>query len=543
MDVKLVLIILCKKTNATRKICEGSETDLNCYCGRVFVTHAFYGTTPPNPCTHTRKVCGKDVTLSTRRECSFLPKPPNCKEAVCHTSNSVMCSKCIDNELFQRVSGTCQRKCSWQDRWCWPGTCNGDLASGCSCSSGFRTYADSTSAKCQPEIKPSIESCLTKAIATDGTEFVSNIGPSKCSEQKNFYGRNQVKHFLVDLNFNFTINVNKSTRPAFVANELFGITDVDVVLETISVTGRKHLVITTQIKNGKLSIPQPNYNAEKFEIPVQFNLTQGESLCLTYRAKGGGYFVSKDVTTDAVKHIPYEKTENSMQLCYIYDREPPVFCPKRSNCPVEPVTLSKRLTTSSHITVSFRGWSDNRSSVLASGIESYTISVYEIKEATPETLMRDTTAVAGPYNCSKDETEVEIQLPEKNPMLYAVLLEVKDKANNVGYARRFVLYDNSSYIVKNDNIPFRVVSASNKSHFTWQVHHGSICFSWEYRFFNNRYKKSNPLRLIKSENLIEGIYDQISGILPVTGMNNVNGLTDFFYALIRNAGTVYFLEE
>ncbi|XP_052073992.1 uncharacterized protein LOC127711868, partial [Mytilus californianus] len=258
--------------------------------------------------------------------------------------------------------------------------------------------------------------------------------------------------------------------------------------------GRKHLVGTTQIKNDDPSIPEPSYNAKNFEIPVHVNLTQGE-------------------------------------------REPPVFCPKSDKGPVEPITLSKRLTTSSHITVSFRGWSDNESSVLASGIESYAISVFEVKDATPEMLLRDITAVAGPYNCSKDITEVDIQLPEKNPMLYAVLLEVKDKANNVGYARRFVLYDNSSYIVKNDNIPFRVVSASNKSHFTWQVQHGSICYSWKNRFLNNRYKKSNPLRPIKSENSIEGIYDQMSGILPVTGMNNVNGLIDFFFALIRNAGT------
>ncbi|CAC5378371.1 unnamed protein product [Mytilus coruscus] len=559
------------KTLTTRKICEGSEADLNCDCGRVFVTYAFYGTTPHNPCTNTGRHCGRDVTSSTRRECKnkpscrvkalngwyedpcrdtvkyllvsyncvggpSLPKPANCNDVVCQTSNSVMCSKCVDNELFKLVSGTCQRKCSWEDRWCWPGTCNGDLASGCTCSSGFRTDKDSTSAKCQPEIKPSIESCLTKAIAADGTEVVSNIGTSNCSEQKNFYGRNQVNHFLVDLNFKFTINVNKSARPPFVANELFGITDVDVVLETISVTGRKHLVGTTQIKNGKLSIPDPNYSAEKFEIPVQLNLTQGESLCLTYRAKGGGYLTSKNMTmtTPTVKQIPYEKTEKSRQLCYIYDREPPVFCPQSGNCPVEPVTLSKRLTTSSHITVFFRGWSDNGSSVLASGIESYAVSVYEVKEATPETLMRDNTAVAGPYNCSKDITEVDIQLPEKNPMLYAVLLEVKDKANNVGYARRFVLYDNSSYVVKNANIPFRVVSASNKTHFTWQVHHGSICYSWDNRFLNNRYKKSNPLRPIKSENSIPGVYDQISGLLPVKGTENVNGLINFYYALFRN---------
>lgn len=157
----------------------------------------------------------------------------------------------------------------------------------------------------------------------------------------------------------------------------------------------------------------------------------------------------------------------------------------------EPLKLSERLTNSSFIKVSFGGWPDPYPSLgtssLASGIESYELSVYEVIEATTGTLMRDTHAVAF-YNYSKDITEVEIQLPEKNPMLYAIVLEVKDKADNVRQARRFVLHDNSSYVVKNDDIPFSVVSASNKTNYTWQVHYSSICYSWKNRFFNNKYK-------------------------------------------------------
>ncbi|XP_052073985.1 uncharacterized protein LOC127711862 [Mytilus californianus] len=150
--------------------------------------------------------------------------------------------------------------------------------------------------------------------------------------------------------------------------------------------------------------------------------------------------------------------------------------------------------------------------------------------------MRNTKAIAGPYNCSKDITELEIELPEKNPMLYAILLEVKDRTNNARHARRFVLYDNSSEIVKNDLIPLRVVSASNQTNFIWQIHHESICYSWKNRFFNNNYKKNNPLRPIKSDSYdsIKGIYDQRSGVLPVTGTQNINGLTDFSYTLLRN---------
>ena len=45
--------------------------------------------------------------------------------------------------------------------------------------------------------------------------------------------------------------------------------------------------------------------------------------------------------------------------------------------------------------------------------------------------------------------DVTMRLPEETPRLYAVLLEVHDNAGehgNVAYARRFVLYDNSSSV-------------------------------------------------------------------------------------------------
>ncbi|VDI49547.1 Hypothetical predicted protein, partial [Mytilus galloprovincialis] len=568
MDVNIVLPFLLE-TKTTGTIEEHKFSNLNCACGRIIIRSAFYGTNYNHPCTQSiyfsslytvktklilnskcdnKQFCpvhasndwfgdpcvgtGKYLTVSY--DC-VGGKPENCKKDVCQSGENLSCLQCNDDDLFKPVNGICQRKCSWDNRWCWPGTCDDDLASGCTCRNGFRTDKDLTSARCQPKRLPSIESCLTTAITSDNTKVVSNMGTSKCSEQNNLYGRNQVQHFIVHLEMEFEIGVNSSQSPAFVKAHLFGITDVEIGLEKVTVTGKNHSFGTTHIKNGTASIPKPDYQSKNIEIPVLINLTQGESLCLTYRAKGGGYLVSKK--ENELKHVPYEKTEISRQLCYIYDREPPLFRPGNDIRQTEPLKLSERLTNSSFIKVSFCGWSDPYPSLgtssLASGIESYELSVYEVIEATTGTLMRDTHAVAV-YNCSKDITEVEIQLPEKNPMLYAIVLEVKDKADNVRQARRFVLHDNSSYVVKNDDIPFSVVSASNKTNYTWQVHYSSICYSWKNRFFNNKYKINNPFRKIKTDNIIEGIYDQLSGVLPVKGMDNINGLNEFFYTLLRN---------
>jgi hypothetical protein len=70
---------------------------------------------------------------------------------------------------------------------------------------------------------------------------------------------------------------------------------------------------------------------------------------------------------------------------------------------------------------------------------------------------------SGNYALELNATEVEITLPDKNPMLYVIFLEVKDRANNVRQARRFVLFDQSSVILKNNIIPFKVTSASIKA--------------------------------------------------------------------------------
>ena len=244
--------------------------------------------------------------------------------------------------------------------------------------------------------------------------------------------------------------------------------------------------------------------------------------------------------TNATRNISYDKTETSRTLYYIYDVEPPRHCGGYRKCNTEPIMLSTRLKRSKKLTVTFDDWVDPNPSSdhtdLASGIKSYEINIYEVIDSTTTEQMRATTSLKV-YKLPNNVTTTEIDLPEKTiAMLYAVLLEVTDHANNVRQARRFVLYDNSSVIVRNGVIPFRVESASNKTDFKWQVTHGELCFSWKNRFFNNHYIKINPFRSIKPEgqNAIHGKYDQMSGLIPVGGTQNVNGITEFYYSLEKN---------
>lgn len=222
-------------------------------------------------------------------------------------------------------------------------------------------------------------------------------------------------------------------------------------------------------------------------------------------------------------------------MCYIHDTAPPEHCSERGSCKLEPLKLLTRLTSSGKLNAQFQGWIDSvpagGESLLASGIESYALEVYEVIPSNLTLLMRDTSSVKRMITTN---TSLDIELPRKNPMLYTILLEVKDFANNVRYARRFVLYDNTSVIAINNTSPLLVNTGFNKTKYKWQTNHGKLCYSWTDRYFNDHFKTNNHFRKIKTDTGISGKYDQNSGILPINGTINVNGLTRFNYSLIRN---------
>jgi hypothetical protein len=126
---------------------------------------------------------------------------------------------------------------------------------------------------------------------------------------------------------------------------------------------------------------------------------------------GGGFLVSKGVQslTHVTKHITYDKTKTSKQICYAYDRVVPIHCSQKGTCTLEPMTLSKRLTSSRGITVNIEGWFDpyptNGHPSLASGIDTFEINIYEVITSTSTTLMRHTKTV-GNYTLEQNATEI-----------------------------------------------------------------------------------------------------------------------------------------
>ncbi|XP_076115455.1 uncharacterized protein LOC143083108 [Mytilus galloprovincialis] len=523
------------------------------YSGLEFKTHCFCGSDDPRkisgyfkrsesdctlPCGgQSRESCGGPWRLSIYKDCSVLqPYPPHCADIDCTTSSNKWCVRCTDSLYYKLIGYNCRDKCSTRNRWCWPGSCGNEIASNCNCMNGFKTVKSELTANCQPIIKPTINYCQITAVAKDGSKSYSNGGAVQCIMQKDFYGRFQVDRFKINFQAVFKVQVTIS-RPHFISRELFGITDVEISMKKITVSGNQKDLGTTRYKSDSSSrYPQPVYENDNATIFVQESLQNGERICLTFRVQAGGYFVSKDLTTNTERQVPYDKIETSHTLCYIYDNIPPKHCAEDHSCRGEPLILSRRLLSFRNITVQFNGWMDPDMNI-GSGIEIYEIAVYEVEHISSAIQGRDNNVIQilNIYP-SDNSTSVNVELPPKTPMLYVVLLTVKDKAKNIRRARRIVLYDNSSVIVVSSDDSFNITEVMNHNKSS------KLCISWQERFYNNKFVLNNFLAPITPEvasTSVKGIYDQEIGLLLINGTENVNGLTAFYFTFIRNNEQIY----
>ncbi|KAH3802479.1 hypothetical protein DPMN_156157 [Dreissena polymorpha] len=212
------------------------------------------------------------------------------------------------------------------------------------------------------------------------------------------------------------------------------------------------------------------------------------------------------------------------------------------SCSSEPITLQKRVTRSTVSLIHFNGWVDpvpnGGESKTASTIESYQITVNEVPPSNGSLKVDYTMNVYTRKVLSSNVHEMELNLTSNSPRLYCITLEVKDIADNVRHSRRFMLYDNTSFIEAWKENPFQFDSASPKTNFTWQTHHNEICLIWKNYFINMFYLQNKLFNPIESEphGHITGVYEQTTGLLPVGGTPNVHGIVQYFVSWKLNNG-------
>lgn len=212
------------------------------------------------------------------------------------------------------------------------------------------------------------------------------------------------------------------------------------------------------------------------------------------------------------------------------------------SCQSNPLQLDQRVTLTGIVKATFSGWSDpvpnQNLPFQASGIEHFEVRVSETIPA-GDTLKVDTSIYYEEKFASDANTNFNLNLTVSSPKLFCVLFEVKDIADNVRQARRFVLSDSTSYLDVLEDNRFYIKSASMKTDYLWQTHLNDICLTWKERFYNIFYIHNPLLNPIEPDphGLISGIYEQTDGILSVGGTPNVHGIVKYLVSWSLNGGS------
>ncbi|KAK3589123.1 hypothetical protein CHS0354_017089 [Potamilus streckersoni] len=384
---------------------------------------------------------------------------------------------------------------------------------------------------------PEIVTCRMGISNTAGEAKNTTSGnPNTCKNERFTYFNFQPNTIHFTMESEFTVRIDRP-KPNHIEDFNFGVVQHSVTLKRISITNNID-VISPSIVMNNTTICNTNFNDDEpatklVSCQAQVStpsIQNGEKLCLEFTSFGGGFLRTRDFANIISSKKSYKRTRSSQTVCFRYDDNPPVHCSIISSCYIEPLSVDRRITTESSVEINFSGWFDLSQTQSqpdqASGIEHFSLTLFGVHELDHQTL-----EMKGPLNSSTipaNTSRYNLKLP-KEPSLYAILLEVHDIAGNVKGTRRFVLYDNSSSVQIDHGHILRVTSAYEKTNYTWQVNHGSICLEWTGRYYNSYHKENNLLRNIRSDASVSPEYDQIHGHLPISGTPNVDGIVEFYY--------------
>ncbi|KAK7496776.1 hypothetical protein BaRGS_00011985 [Batillaria attramentaria] len=411
------------------------------------------------------------------------------------------------------------------------------------------TWSNDGSVRCRADTPPNLGTCRVSVTDSQGNNKNSSYTGTRtdCDSQRDEFINTQPTqlYFVIKADLDMAL----TTNPYYVSSTSLngvGIVGAKITLIKVSVTGtetsvREQVLDTTQYCQQSVSDTNPLIGGALHDCEgtltflPSVNLKDGESLCADMEAFSGGFYDLLDERTSPRGQITYRRVSKEKRVCFTYDESKPVHCSETSaGCQSEPLQLSTRRTRTPQVTVHVEGWVDpippGGSEGTASKISKYRLEENARSSHTIEWDVQET-STGGPF----DKT---ITLPEEgSARLYAVILEVHDHAGNVAYARRLILYDNSSYVQFNDSASLTVVTAEPRSGLRWQTDVSTyVCVDWKYRFYNTELYHNNFLLPVNPDTGREilGHYDQQSGILPVTGTDNVHGIVKFEMAWQRD---------
>ncbi|KAK7496784.1 hypothetical protein BaRGS_00011993, partial [Batillaria attramentaria] len=441
-----------------------------------------------------------------------------------------------------------------------------------SCNAGYKLRGGNSVVTCQRNWKwdgplprcyvaepPDLNTCRVSVTDSRGnSKFSTNVGIlTNCDSQQD-EAVNTIPaevYFVIKADLNLNVG---SSLPYYVSGSNVGIVAAKISLEKETVQGHRASVKEVNL-NGppycQESVSSTNpvlkgslHDCEGTITVDNLRLSDGESLCANMEASAGGFYNLRNEYYSSKGTETFRKVPKSKRVCFLYDPTKPVHCSQTdswcSSTSDSMLQLSTRLTRTPNISAQIQGWLDpvptGGLSRCASGIIRYRLEVHgvDINGASLNVQHNARNDHTVEWDASTGGLFAQtVFLPEEDDVrLYALILEVHDKAGNVAYARRLVLYDNNSTVLINSSASFQVVSANpSSSRAKRQVNmtETHFCLNWNGRFYNSELYQNNFLLPVNPDTgrQIHGDYDQQSGLLPVTGTDNVRGIVRFEIAL------------
>ncbi|XP_060565259.1 laminin subunit alpha-1-like [Ruditapes philippinarum] len=174
------------------------------------------------------------------KACSYIDM---CSWRKCNTYWDTRCITCYDNNIFFKTThggSKCERMCASNKHYCWPGYCSNELTRGCSCAPHFKMIQHSGETSCQPNKLPSILTCGTVVVGPniEKKQARSSTNSTECQYLTDMYGNFQPSYFKFDFGTEYTIDIRSYTKPPFIHESHFGITDFATSVVKLSVDGK-----------------------------------------------------------------------------------------------------------------------------------------------------------------------------------------------------------------------------------------------------------------------------------------------------------------
>ena len=249
----------------------------------------------------------------------------------------------------------------------------------------------------------------------------------------------------------------------------------------------------------------------------------------------GGLLDIFDLDTHTVTRHYYNGMFVVYSSRYQLDLVPPSHClfvPSPDGCTQPILDVGDGLTVSNITTVSWGGWIDSPATVHAYSLDVYLLEETggELKERISPKINSSTHQDTGVENYT-----ISIFLPTDGP--YSFVLQVMDEAGNLQYARRLLLFDTTSRLTVNPNLPLTITSAIPQTGYIWQNSSvPNVTVAGKGHFYNTNLQATNWLAPVANFTgaAIAPAYDQplSDGQYPRMGTTNALGVLSLLYEIV-----------